>query len=291
MNPYKVLGLEPSASEEEVKEAYREKAKEHHPDQGGDAEKFKEIQKAKEEILDDGFGFSDGPSPGNTYSGGREINFEDLGGFGGPESFGNEKSVEDMIEDFINFQRSGGFTEGGFQGDPFGNQGPFESAQQQADRTPEYPLRIDFETAVFGREVYVPEAGQTVEIPAGVKNGTKLAVGGNFIIRIDVQNTTEFQREGENDLYTVKEVSAIDAMTGRGDIEIETLRGKTIHLSIGPGTSDGDVFRLKGWGGPETFEGAPQGDLYVEASVNVPPVTDEDAVEKLKEANQILDRT
>ena len=46
MDPYKVLGVKQGASEEEVKKAYRKQAMKHHPDKGGDPEKFKEIQGA-----------------------------------------------------------------------------------------------------------------------------------------------------------------------------------------------------------------------------------------------------
>jgi molecular chaperone DnaJ len=91
MNPYEALGLQRSATEDEVKKAYRKLAREHHPDKGGDAEKFKKVQEAYEVLSDpqkrqnyDQWGTADGPPQGGHGFPGPDI-FSQMfnGAFGG----------------------------------------------------------------------------------------------------------------------------------------------------------------------------------------------------------------
>lgn len=258
INPHQVLGVDKGASDEEVKKAYRQKAKEHHPDQGGDEEKFKEIQEAYDQI-----------------TGESEPEFGDpFGAQGASAGFkGKDKSVEDFIRDFHNFAGAGGFDRTGFQGSPFGS--------AQVNQKVVYKAPIDFKTAVFGGSIEANFEGgavQTVNVPPGVKTGTEISFQGNKTIRFAVQNNTEFWREGANDIYTSRTVSAFEAMTG-AELEIQTLDEKLIKLSIDPGTSPGETYRLSGWGGPETYDGAVQGDMYVVIEVDVPEITDEESKE------------
>lgn len=261
-NPYQVLDLDTDASEEEAKKAYREKAKKHHPDTGGDEEKFKEIQEAYDQIVsedDDQFGFD--------FGAGFSTNFG-----------GANKSVEDFIRDFEGFKQKGGFNTRGFSGDPF------EKQQTRAITR----VRIDFETAVNGGSITVPtQNGEVrVEVPAGVQSGQDFQINPQSVVRFEVVNNTDYWRKNKNDIYTEKNISVWDAMTGT-DVKVETIDQKTVVLPIDPGTSDGELYRLKGEGGPKTFSNKPEGDFYVEVKVNIPKITDEDKIEKI---NQITDK-
>lgn len=276
MNPYDILGVDRDADEDEIKKAYREKAKEHHPDQGGDEEKFKEVQAAYEMAKDGG-----------------EDQFENP--FGGPgfgaESYRrqNNKTVEDFIKDFEKWARSGGFNEPGFKGDPFSSK-----TRGAADAPPGgdvvYDVIIDFETAVYGGTVEVPigSGKRPIDVPVGIQNGVKkhysesLDPADVFTVRFRVENNSGFTRKNKNDLYVTKEVSVWDAMTG-SNLSVETLDGKKVELDLDPGTQDGDVFRLNDLGGPRTHDGVPQGDLYVTVDIDIPAVTGDHSQQLIEE--------
>lgn len=267
MNPYQVLGVDRDADDDEVKEAYRELAKEHHPDRGGDEEKFKEVQAAYDEITSDGGG-ADQPFGGF-----------DFGGRGG------EKTVEDFVEDFHEFTSKGGFDRAGFQGDPFSGTGGGGATYQQVI----YQVDIDFRTAVLGDhmevQASVPGAGverKTINVPPGVQNGQRLEVGRNFTAKFNVTNSTKYWRENENDIYTARTVPVESAMTGT-TITVETITGEKINLEINPGTSPGELYRLPGHGGPQTHSGKPKGDMYVRIDMDVPAITDEEKVDALND--------
>ena len=271
MNPYETLGVDQDADADDVKEAYRDLAKEHHPDRGGDEEKFKEIQEAYEQITSEGGegsrrrGF-DGQSP---FAGARATQGFDFGG--------KNKGVEDFVRDFHEFASQGGFERGGFQGSPFGG----SRVHQQIV----YELPVDFKTAVYGKkaQVQVPDRGEEeIEIPPGVQNGTKLNYGGDLTVKFRIsENDTEFWRQNKNDLWTIKKISALDAMIGE-NLEVETLDGQKVRLKLDPGTSPGQTYRLEGFGGPPTFDGQSQGDMYVEISMDVPAVTEKENVELIE---------
>jgi len=276
-NPYEVLGVDEDADNEEVKQAYRELAKEYHPDRGGDAEKFKEIQSAYDQITSEG---------GPGFEGGFDDQdpFAAEGAARGFDFGGKDKPVEDFVRDFQEFAGKGGFERHGFQGDPFGGNDPFRGQQEII-----YELPIDFRTAVYGDTVEVRARGpdqtaekRQIEVPPGVNNGQKITYDGNFTVKFAVNNTTRFWRQNENDLYTVRQVPVWDAMTG-ASLEVETLDGQKVRLKVDPGTSHGQTYRLNGFGGPPTHGGKTQGDMYVEIHVDIPAVTDEEKVEAIND--------
>lgn len=152
---YKILGVTKNASGEEIKKAYRQSAMKHHPDRGGDSEKFKEINEAYQ-ILGtpekrkryDQFGSSDFNSGGfggqeRSYGGTYNVNFDDFFSGSGGYGFGN---VSDIFEDF------------------FG--AAFSEVQVE--------LAISVAQAILGDEVgFKTQAGETInfKIPPGTQNG------------------------------------------------------------------------------------------------------------------------
>jgi len=157
---YEILGVSKSASTDEIKRAYRKMAHKYHPDKGGDASKFKEINEAYQILGDpqkraqyDQFGVG-----GNSQSG--------FGSGGNP---------------FESFQ--GGFSQGGFSGrfGGFGGLGDiFEDLFSQAFSTVQAELEISPAQAICGDNLKVKIGSESLDIriPAGVQNGTTLRFPG-----------------------------------------------------------------------------------------------------------------
>ena len=169
---YDILGISKSASADEVKRAYRKKAHQHHPDKGGESEKFKEINEAYQIIGDekkrstyDQFGHAGVNNGGAGQGNGGFSGFcgQDFGGF----------------EDIFNRQGNGGGFKfsfgGGGLGDIFGDM--FESAFSTVQAEVEIPLT----TALIGGTVKLT-TGQSetidLKIPESTKDGTTFALRG-----------------------------------------------------------------------------------------------------------------
>ena len=282
---YDVLGVDEDASTKEIKKAYRDLARKHHPDRNPDdpraEEKFKEIQKAYSVLSDDekrqqydaqrrfggGGGFGGGGDRGSwSRPGGPEIHFEE-GGFGGRGGLG------DIFESFF----GGGATR---SRDPFSQQREQRRRQQgRGGRDIETKLRLSFDEALQGgrKKVELP-TGESVRlnIPQGVRDGYKIRLRGrgqagprgqrgDLYVTFQVGDHPRFRRKGE-DVYLTESIGAFEAILGT-ERRIPTPYGKRIKLTIPRGTQPGEKLRLKGQG-VKTEDG--QGDLYVEIDVDVP---------------------
>ncbi len=307
---YKILGVERSAKDTEIKKAYRKLALKYHPDRNpGDKtaeEKFKEINEAYQVLSDSqkrgrydqlGQAYSTwqqgGGSPGN-------FNWEDwytrnAGGQGGVRvDMGN---LDDLFG-------GGGFSD--FFESIFGGLGRSGSAgtrtrRQSANMRPapmnyEQPVGISFQEAYQGglRTIQVDGRRLEVKIPAGAKTGTRVRVAGggpssqggqagDLYLVIDVAADPRFERR-ENDLYTEASVDLYTAALG-GEVNVSTPGGNVL-LTIPPGTQPGQSFRLSGRGMPHLRSPKTFGDLYVRVKVTIPrKITSEQRAlfEKLKQ--------
>ena len=260
---YKTLGVEATASDAEIKTAYRRLARKYHPDvskENGAEERFKAINEAYE-VLKDGekrsqydqlkrSGYRPGeefrPPPG--FSGGRPFDFSDLSGSGG--------GFSDFFESLF----------GGGQ------------RAQQAPSGSRVKLAIPLERAYAGgkQKIRVGERTLEVNIPAGIRAGQSIRLakqgerGGDLMIEIDYQEHPEFELDGQNVLYTV---TLMPWQAALGDtVSVPTLGGK-VGLKIPAGSDSGKRLRLKGRGMPGK---AGPGDQLVEIEVSAPPAeTDE----------------
>ena len=280
---YEILGLSKGASEDEVKRAFREAARKHHPDvdktTGAEA-RFKEINEAyqvlsnpeKKRAYDqfghDAFGAgASGPAGGNPFAGGGpftytwssnggNINIEDL--FGGGQ-------MGDIFDTFF----GGGF-----------------SRRPRKGRDSHFEIAVEFLEAAFGveKEISYGSKKLKIKIPAGAYNGLQLkfagegeaATGlpsGDLYLHILVRPSPEFSREGD-DLYVLKTIPFTLAALG-GEITVPALGEskfegiKNIGLKIPAGTQFGTDFRVRGRGVPH-LHGRGRGDLFVRILVEIP---------------------
>jgi len=262
---YDILGVNKTASADELKKAYRKQALEWHPDRHKDnkeaAEKrFKEINEAYQVLSEpqkrqayDQFGHA-AFAPGGGAGGASGSPFG--GGFG-PFSYSYSTSSSGANP----------FANADF-GDPFDIFEQFFGGNfRQAPRKPRYSLAITFEEAVNGIEKQVDIEGKrrTIKIPAGVDEGTRIDFG-DFTLSVNVRPSTQFERDGA-DLYVKVDVPFSVAVMG-GTIEVPTIE-KPGKLKVRAGTQAGTMMRLRGQG-VKQLRGSGRGDQYVRINVVVP---------------------
>jgi DnaJ-class molecular chaperone len=299
-DPYQVLGVAKSASEAEIKKAFRSLAKKHHPDAHPGDEKakqrFQEISGAYDIVGDkdkrakfdageiDASGNPKGFDP-RTAGGGFRGN-----PFGGGSPFGGGGDREFHFS-WDNAQ-PGGEAAGGFNAedifaDILGGGRGGRGGRARVARGEDFSAAVtaSFSEGVMGgtRRVVLPNGEQIdVKIPAGVKDGQQIRVkgrggagrnggpNGDVLIQIAVAAHPYLTRDG-NDLRMDLPVSLKEAVLG-GKVPVPTLNG-TVNLSIPPGANSGSVLRLKGKGVP-AHGGTAAGDLYVRLVVSLPEKPD-----------------
>lgn len=296
---YKTLGIEKSATKDEIKTAFRKLAHQYHPDKNKNdpsaAQKFKEASEAYSVLSDDNkrkqydmFG-ANGPSEAGFNAGQGGFGG---GGFSGFQGFNNGQGFH---FDFSNFGGGQGveFDLGDIFGEFFGGRGA-RRARKGANITVD--VRVSFKESVFGVEKEVSIGGREkliIKIPPGIESGQGLRVpgkgepsndkggaSGDLIARVWVEENHTFRREGLN-LIMELSLRLTTALLG-ATIELETLDGK-IELKIPQGTTHNEILRVKGKG--VMTERGRRGDLLIITKVNMPKKLSREAqrlVEELK---------
>lgn len=267
---YDVLGVNKSASTDEIKKAYRKQALEWHPDRHKDnkeaAEKrFKEINEAYQILSDpkkksayDQYGHS-AFSPGGGFGGqaGSRGPFGGASGRWGPFTYTYTTSGQGGQNPFAGFDF----------GDPFEIFNQFFGGGFGGARLPRYSIPIDFMEAVEGVEKTVDIEGKrrTIKIPAGVDDGSRINFK-DFILSVNVRPHELFERDGA-DIY-VKVIIPYSLAALGGSIDVPTVDGE-VKIKVRPGTPSGTMMRLGGKG-IRKLRGRGNGDEYVRLIVGVP---------------------
>jgi curved DNA-binding protein len=302
---YKILGLNRGASADEIKKAYRKLAVKYHPDHNPDdkeaEDKFKELSEAYAVLSDaekrrqyDQFGHSEFRQQYSSEDIFRNSDFSDVFrefGIGGEDLFGH----------FFGGRRRSGRAYGGGRGQSgfFGDFGTDMRAPRKKGNNLSYDLHVTLKEAVFGTErliAFNTETGVSkisVKVPPGVATGKKLRITGkgspspnggspgDLLVNIIVGSDPSFRRDGD-DLIVDLPLKLTEAVLGK-KAEVTTLEGKTLSLTVPPGTQNQGKLRIKGHGAPKS-KGSGRGDLIVQITVKSPgPLTD-----KQKELLQAL---
>jgi curved DNA-binding protein len=259
MDYYSTLGVSKNASDKELKQAYKKASMQHHPDRGGDENKFKEINEAYSTLKD--------PQKRQQYDNPQpQFNSQNMGGMGGFEDlfaqFGFRQQQQQRNPDIITLEEC------------------ISGKQLLAT----YRLRNGKEETV---DITIPPGANDGNMVRYQGLGEQIIQGprGNLIVKIQVRRHPIFEKDGIN-LIMKHKVSVFDLLLGCQN-NIPTLEGGTIRLSIPQGTKPGVTFNVSGHGLPDIHNGR-KGNMYVVIDAYTPKIEDPVYLIKLKEIKDRL---
>ncbi len=278
---YAALGVSRTASEKEIRSAYRRLARKLHPDVNPNDKasetRFKDVN-AAHEVLSDPEKRKKYDRYGDNWEHAEEIERAQRG-----RSRGGFRTAGPSVE----------FGEGGI-GDLFGGMFEGRSGGRAARPRPqppvEQPVEISLEEAFAGATRLLIIEGDDgggrrleVKIPAGVDTGARVRIAGegrpgydgrrgDLYLVVTVRPNDSFERKGD-DLHVEAEVPLTTAVLG-GEVEVATI-DKKVALKLPPLTQNSRVFRLGGLGMPKLGQASSRGELYARVKVRLPEELDE----------------
>jgi len=268
MDYYQTLGVNRTASDTEIKAAYRKLAMQYHPDRGGDSQRFSQINEAYEVLKD--------PQRRAQYDNPQPQGF-------GPNGFQGMGGFEDLFTQF-----------------------GFNRRQAMQNRNVQIGHTIELLDVFTGKSVitkYTLQSGRTetleINIPAGVKNNDVVKFRGygddsirglprgDLILKIRVKKHPKWERD-ENNLMCVIAVDVFDCILG-GKVDLKTLDDSTLSINIPPATNAGTVLSIGGYGLPDINTGK-KGNIYVKIKTKTPRIKSKKIVKQMRAIQQELNK-
>lgn len=266
MSYYETLGVDKSATKEQIKKAYRKLSKQYHPDMnGGDDAKFKEIAEAYEHLSDDAKRAQYDARGSNPF------------GNMGFEGFAFDGNLSDMFNQF-------------FGGDPRKARGQNHTVM----------MNISFFDAYSGSEKEFMINGERirVKIPRGVKTGAKLRMAGkgqinpynpsagpgDLIVQIQVQPDSTYIVNGD-DIWIDYNLPWWNIVTGC-KIDVMLPDGNTIKVPVNKNSYHHKTLRVKDKGWP-IYNTSKSGSLMIRLNATFPEL-DESMIDKVNELKNNL---
>lgn len=266
---FNILGVDPGATEDQIRTAYKKLAMQHHPDRGGDQTRFQEIQEAYSTLTDSQ----------KRAEWENQKQFGDQGNFGFSFNFGGH-DFNDILRQFHGHH-------------PFGN-----FRQVPKNRDLRVAIDLDLASTLDSQTQYV-EVGNAdgskrtvqVNVPKGVQSGMQMrfpghgenripnVAPGDLYVEFRVRKAPGFEVDNLN-LHKKTTLNCIDAMLGTS-ITVMGLDNRVFDLTIPSGTQPNTQFRIPQQGLWD-INHPRRGDLFIEILIEIPRQITEDQFEKLK---------
>ncbi|GAA5220679.1 DnaJ C-terminal domain-containing protein [Membranihabitans marinus] len=278
---YKILGVNKTASESDIKKTYRKLARKYHPDLNPDDKeaerKFKEINEANEVLS----------NPENRKKYDKYGKDWEHG-----EAFEKAKAEQAQYEkryqsqNYGKSESRGGYSDQDFSDyfeAMFGGGRGYSGQQTRMFKGQDFhaELHLDLEDVFVSQKQVLTVNGNKIRltIPAGIENGQIIKIkgqggpgvnggpNGDLYIKIFIENHTGFRRDGIH-LHTTVDLDLYTAILG-GEITVDTFDGK-VKLKVGPETANGTKVKLKGKGFPRYKKDHEYGDLFITYQIIIP---------------------
>lgn len=285
-NYYDTLGVAETASDQEIKSAFRKLASTHHPDKGGKQQKFQELNEAYDTLK-------------NTQ---KRQDYDTMRKFG-EQKHGSVHNfnfdMNDLFnEDVFNSVFKNGDTD--FSGRFNFKRGPHPFAQrQQINKSINVKISISLKDIMTATEktlsIKLPSGREeiiSVKIPAGCMNNSvfkykhlgddthRNVPRGHLIVQVTVLDCDGFTRK-QNDIHTEKTISCFEAVRGT-TFQIKTLDDKILNVNVPAGTQPNSLILLRGQGVPMPDAVNIRGSILVKISISIPRLNKKD-LQKIKD--------
>lgn len=272
MDYYSVLGVSKTATQDEIKRAYRNLVMENHPDKGGDHTKFSTINEAYETLKD--------PAKRAEYdSPTRQFNSQQF----------NSRNFDDQMFNDLFSNVFGQFRQ-----------------QQMKNKDIRLSITLTLEDVLTGKDLIVNysllngssthanikihagvEAGESIRFKGLGDNSATQLPRGDLIIIVKIKNHNSFVRDGKH-LKVTHLINIFDLILGT-KVELNVLSGGKINVSIPRGTQPGTVMSISGHGLP-CYRTGTTGNLYVTLKGVVPKIEDNNLLERIQELNDAISK-
>jgi curved DNA-binding protein len=295
---YKILGIDKTATDKDIKKAYRKLARKYHPDLNPDNKeaerKFKEINEANEVLSN-----AENRKKYDTY--GKDWKHSEAF-----EKAKQQQYQQQSQQQSHSYSGAGGsYTEQDFSDffeSMFGGGRSYskQSSRQFKGQDFNAELHLNLKDVYKTHKQVLTVNGTKIRltIPAGIADGQIIKIkgkgakginggpNGDLFIKFTITNLTKFKRDGNN-LYTSVDIDLYTALLG-GEITVDTFNGK-VKLKIAPETAHGTKVKLKGKGFPIYKKEGLFGDLIITYTIKIPTKLSEKEKELFKELKKIRD--